>query len=213
MPFTPAKSSSTDDYPLLTLSKRTSFSTQDMSLASMMDDGGPSSPVRPRTLRGNVGGGEGSRKGKKRLSDIDRHGHGHGHGHRHGEEGEALLGELGMEVGVGAAGGQSTGAAPPKAIRSRARDTSRTIPLRSVDSGSSKSPYAPNVVRNQKYTVLSFLPVVFYEQFKFFFNFYFLVVALSQFIPALKIGELHTFPCVDASQRETNNTQGTSSHT
>ena len=30
---------------------------------------------------------------------------------------------------------------------------------------------------------------MFYEQFKFFFNFYFLVVALSQFIPALKIGD------------------------
>lgn len=37
--------------------------------------------------------------------------------------------------------------------------------------------------------MVSFLPLVFYEQFKFFFNFYFLVVALSQFIPALKIGK------------------------
>lgn len=44
-------------------------------------------------------------------------------------------------------------------------------------------------MRNQKYSVFLFLPIVFYEQFKFFFNFYFLVVALSQFIPALKIGE------------------------
>ena len=43
-------------------------------------------------------------------------------------------------------------------------------------------------MRNQKYSVVSFLPLVFWEQFKFFFNFYFLVVALSQFIPALKIG-------------------------
>jgi phospholipid-translocating ATPase len=40
--------------------------------------------------------------------------------------------------------------------------------------------------------VITFLPLVFYEQFKFFFNFYFLVVALSQFIPALKIGESNT---------------------
>lgn len=52
-----------------------------------------------------------------------------------------------------------------------------------------KSPYPPNQIRNQKYSVITFLPLVFYEQFKFFFNFYFLVVALSQFIPALKIGE------------------------
>ena len=44
------------------------------------------------------------------------------------------------------------------------------------------------MVRNQKYNVFTFLPLVFYEQFKFFFNMYFLLVALSQFVPALKIG-------------------------
>lgn len=48
--------------------------------------------------------------------------------------------------------------------------------------------FPPNLVRNQKYNVVTFLPIVFYEQFKFFFNLYFLLVALSQFIPALKIG-------------------------
>ena len=52
-----------------------------------------------------------------------------------------------------------------------------------------QSSYPANDIRNKKYTIVSFLPLVFYEQFKFFFNFYFLVVALSQFIPALKIGE------------------------
>lgn len=45
-----------------------------------------------------------------------------------------------------------------------------------------------NIVRNQKYNAFTFLPIVFYEQFKFFFNLYFLLVALSQFVPALKIG-------------------------
>ena len=43
-------------------------------------------------------------------------------------------------------------------------------------------------MRNQKYNVFTFLPLVLYEQFKFFFNLYFLLVALSQFVPALKIG-------------------------
>jgi phospholipid-translocating ATPase len=38
--------------------------------------------------------------------------------------------------------------------------------------------------------VFTFLPIVFYEQFKFFFNLYFLLVALSQFVPALKTGTL-----------------------
>jgi phospholipid-translocating ATPase len=49
--------------------------------------------------------------------------------------------------------------------------------------------YPPNVVRNQKYNAITFIPVVLYEQFKFFFNLYFLLVALSQFIPELQIGK------------------------
>jgi phospholipid-translocating ATPase len=53
--------------------------------------------------------------------------------------------------------------------------------------------YPPNIVRNQKYNIFTFLPIVFYEQFKFFFNLYFLLVALSQFIPALKIGFILTY--------------------
>ena len=54
--------------------------------------------------------------------------------------------------------------------------------------------FAPNTVKNQKYNTFTFLPIVFYEQFKFFFNLYFLLVALSQFVPALKIG-LDPLPC------------------
>jgi len=51
-----------------------------------------------------------------------------------------------------------------------------------------QSRFSPNTVKNQKYNAFTFLPIVFYEQFKFFFNLYFLLVALSQFVPALKIG-------------------------
>jgi phospholipid-translocating ATPase len=53
--------------------------------------------------------------------------------------------------------------------------------------------FPPNTVRNQKYNAFTFLPIVFYEQFKFFFNLYFLLVALSQFVPALKIGLIATY--------------------
>ncbi|KAK7601028.1 hypothetical protein V9T40_008469 [Parthenolecanium corni] len=53
--------------------------------------------------------------------------------------------------------------------------------------------YPPNVIRNQKYSILSFLPLVLYEQFKFFLNLYFLIMALSQFFPALKLGYLYTY--------------------
>ncbi|KAG8927497.1 putative aminophospholipid-translocase [Tulasnella sp. 419] len=71
------------------------------------------------------------------------------------------------------------------------KDKSRTIPFRPPEKQQNKFP--ANVVRNQKYNVATFLPLVFYEQFKFFFNLYFLLVALSQFIPALKIGFIVTY--------------------
>ncbi|XP_077982097.1 putative phospholipid-transporting ATPase IIB isoform X2 [Glandiceps talaboti] len=53
--------------------------------------------------------------------------------------------------------------------------------------------YSPNIIRNQKYSVISFIPLVLYNQFKFFLNLYFLLVALSQFIPAVRIGYLYTY--------------------
>ncbi|KAH9993065.1 protein transporter [Russula vinacea] len=76
-------------------------------------------------------------------------------------------------------------------LRKGSKDRSRTVPLRPPDKLQSKFP--PNIVRNQKYNVFTFLPIVFYEQFKFFFNLYFLLVALSQFIPALRTGFLVTY--------------------
>ncbi|KAJ1660449.1 putative aminophospholipid-translocase [Dispira simplex] len=58
----------------------------------------------------------------------------------------------------------------------------------------SKKPKFPvNSIRNNKYNLLTFFPLVLYEQFKFFFNLYFLLVALSQLVPALRIGYLFTY--------------------
>ncbi|KAI0056859.1 phospholipid-translocating P-type ATPase [Artomyces pyxidatus] len=74
---------------------------------------------------------------------------------------------------------------------SKEKDKSRSVPFRPPDKLQSHFP--PNIVRNQKYSVFTFLPIVFYEQFKFFFNLYFLLVALSQFVPALKIGFIATY--------------------
>ena len=78
--------------------------------------------------------------------------------------------------------------------------------------------FPANKICNQKYNIITFLPKVcqllpfrvaggyvcvhitlpsslqvFYEQFKFFINLYFLVVALTQFIPQLRIGYLYTY--------------------
>ena len=53
--------------------------------------------------------------------------------------------------------------------------------------------FPPNAVSNAKYTPWSFLPRTLFNEFKFFFNMYFLLVALSQIIPALQIGYLLTY--------------------
>lgn len=46
---------------------------------------------------------------------------------------------------------------------------------------------------HQKYNVITFLPLVLFEQFRFFLNLYFLIMALSQFIPDIRIGYLYTY--------------------
>ncbi|XP_034823898.1 probable phospholipid-transporting ATPase IIB [Maniola hyperantus] len=53
--------------------------------------------------------------------------------------------------------------------------------------------FPPNHVCNQKYNIITFLPIVLFEQFRFFLNLYFLVMAVSQFIPSIRIGYLYTY--------------------
>ena len=65
---------------------------------------------------------------------------------------------------------------------------------RTVSVGTSQTTrFPPNAVSNAKYTPVSFLPVTLYNEFSFFFNMYFLLVALSQAIPPLRIGYLSTY--------------------
>ncbi|PNY27742.1 Phospholipid-transporting ATPase [Tolypocladium capitatum] len=65
---------------------------------------------------------------------------------------------------------------------------------RLVAVGSNQTTRFPtNIVSNAKYTAFTFLPVTLYNEFSFFFNMYFLLVALSQVIPALRIGYLSTY--------------------
>ena len=53
--------------------------------------------------------------------------------------------------------------------------------------------YPTNKQNNQKYNLISLIPVVLFNQFKMFYNFFFLLIGLSQFIPALKVGFLFTY--------------------
>ncbi|KAK5094925.1 putative aminophospholipid-translocase [Exophiala xenobiotica] len=65
---------------------------------------------------------------------------------------------------------------------------------REVDVGrQQKKKYPANIVSNAKYTLWSFLPLTLYNEFRFFLNIYFLLVALSQIIPYLRIGYMSTY--------------------
>jgi phospholipid-translocating ATPase len=50
-----------------------------------------------------------------------------------------------------------------------------------------------NKLDNQKYNIVTFLPLLLYHEFKLFFNMFFLLIALSQFVPFLKVGLLVTY--------------------
>ena len=50
-----------------------------------------------------------------------------------------------------------------------------------------------NQEENNKYNVLTFLPLVLFNQFKQFGNFFYLIMSISQFIPELKIGFLFAY--------------------
>ncbi|KAG9339231.1 hypothetical protein JZ751_023926 [Albula glossodonta] len=53
--------------------------------------------------------------------------------------------------------------------------------------------YPRNVINNQKYNFFTFLPGVLFNQFKYFFNLYFLLLACSQFVMELRLGALYTY--------------------
>ncbi|XP_022108719.1 probable phospholipid-transporting ATPase IIB isoform X2 [Acanthaster planci] len=59
--------------------------------------------------------------------------------------------------------------------------------------GPEEETYPANKIRNQKYNIFTFWPLVLYNQFRLFLNLYFLIMAMSQFIPSLRIGYLYTY--------------------
>ncbi|KAJ1975608.1 putative aminophospholipid-translocase [Dimargaris xerosporica] len=87
---------------------------------------------------------------------------------------------------------------PVTVVPDRAIDTqTRVIRFGKPEPGSGNRrrqiKYPVNAIKNNKYNLITFVPLVLYEQFKFFFNLYFLLVALSQLVPALRIGYLITY--------------------
>ncbi|CAL5868567.1 uncharacterized protein PFLUO_LOCUS2794 [Penicillium psychrofluorescens] len=78
-------------------------------------------------------------------------------------------------------------------LRRNVRDTSDKPPREVLVGQYQSAKYPPNVVSNAKYTPWSFLPRTLYNEFSFFFNIYFLLVALSQILPMLRIGYMSTY--------------------
>lgn len=70
---------------------------------------------------------------------------------------------------------------------------SRTIHIGNSKELKNKQKFPKNVVRNQKYSIFSFIPIVLFQQFSVFLNLYFLIMACSQFIPSIRIGYLYTY--------------------
>ncbi|KAK9493133.1 hypothetical protein V1508DRAFT_354148 [Lipomyces doorenjongii] len=68
-----------------------------------------------------------------------------------------------------------------------------TGPSRVVVPFAKNGKFPSNAISNAKYNPITFLPIILYEQFKFFINLYFLIVALSQIVPSLRIGYLSSY--------------------
>ena len=80
----------------------------------------------------------------------------------------------------------------PTSPASTARHNSSADRVISVGSAQSAR-FPSNAISNAKYSPWSFVPVTLYNEFSLFLNMYFLLVALSQIIPQLRIGYLSTY--------------------
>lgn len=78
-------------------------------------------------------------------------------------------------------------------LRSNVDETSNKPPREVLVGQYQNTKYPPNVVSNAKYSPWSFLPRTLYNEFSFFLNIYFLLVALSQIIPILRIGYMSSY--------------------
>jgi phospholipid-translocating ATPase len=63
----------------------------------------------------------------------------------------------------------------------------------SLNGRTSPGRFMSNKLQNNKYNIITFVPVVLFNQFKFFYNLFFLLISLSQFVPPLKVGYLFTY--------------------
>lgn len=147
---------------------------------------------------------DGSDDQARLLDDAEGSGNRWSEGSGHAEDDRPLLGEYGSQIRKSFASDRMSsrlrlpsfmsGAKKPEAEEADDQEEDDPSASRFVAVGSTQTTRFPNnIISNAKYTAFSFLPVTLYNEFSFFFNMYFLLVALSQAIPALRIGYLTTY--------------------
>ena len=61
------------------------------------------------------------------------------------------------------------------------------------DGRTKPSKFPDNSIKNTKYNLITLIPLVIYNQFKYFFNFFYLMITLAQLYPPLQVGFLITY--------------------
>lgn len=104
-----------------------------------------------------------------------------------------LLTRIGSKLSLRGARNRSSSPTPAIHPDFTPSTETRTVSLNGSSVPGSRGAYPPNIISNHRFTAFTFLPLTLYHEFSFFFNLYFLLVALSQIVPALRIGYLSTY--------------------
>jgi len=106
-----------------------------------------------------------------------------------------LLRRISSRLSLRSARGTSSSPTPTPSIHPSFTPSTktRTVALSGALAPGNGGVYPPNIISNHRFTAFTFLPLTLYHEFSFFFNLYFLLVAISQIVPALRIGFLSTY--------------------
>lgn len=130
----------------------------------------------------------------QRVDDDDPFAHPTTTRHRWKKHNDGLGSRFGSALRLSGFGTDAAGGSAPELVEQNNEEEHDPSAARHILVGQLQSSrFPPNSVSNAKYTPWSFLPRTLYKEFSFFFNMYFLLVALSQIIPALRIGYLSTY--------------------
>jgi phospholipid-translocating ATPase len=146
-----------------------------------------------RSLLGNTDNGKHDYDGRRQSNDHDAALSSSQAGRRRQSRKPSAVEQFASYVGLGSSAREARSSGSP-GDDEEPEDEHDPSSNRTVQVGLRQPTRFPiNAVSNSRYTPWNFLPRTLYNEFKFFINMYFLLVALSQIIPALRIGYLFTY--------------------